>query len=149
MTAYENPSAGYNNNPAKQSYHGSGHAVGLYQTLLIPLFLAIIPLALVLGAVASFSLTSAINIVNNPIAISQQQQIQNNNNNIIDLIITILNNNTFCCTTTTTTTTTTPKPPPPPLGQRRSSTNEETKTLIGQNNRPMPIKIISKTNRTL
>ena len=127
MTVYNKRPAEYNR-PQQQSYNNGG-----IHDLFTPFLLALIPLALVLGAAASFGLASIIGKGSNPVAIAQQQQQQqesnnnNNNNNLIDLIITILSGGycggcstccSYCKTTTTTTTTTTTPASTTGLGKR-------------------------------
>ena len=53
---------------------------------LSPYLLALIPLALFIGAATAFGLAALIGKDNVAIALATQQQIQNNNNNIIDVI---------------------------------------------------------------
>lgn len=117
MTVYgENPTE-YNNNPSHQ--HQSNINEGGIYGLFAPFFISLIPIALVLGAAASFSLVSVISSTNSAVATAQQSQSQsqqntntnsNNNNNtvIIDIIVGLLNNSCFCCTTSTST-----EAPPP------------------------------------
>ena len=125
MTTYgeHHPGTEYNNNPPHQ--YQSNNEGNIYYGLFAPFFTSLIPLALVLGAAASFSLVSVISNTNSAVATAQQSQSQsqqntntnsntnNNNNNstvIIDIIVGLLNSSCFCCTKTTTA-----APPPPPI----------------------------------